>query len=226
VNIDVPVSDIEQLQESVAGTTRASLQPRIELVARIHELVDRLAWTRADDSALHTATDLVAAASRAVAAGTPQPGYVRAVDGVVTGLTPVSERGPFTSPLHVTAPRFTVTIDDGDDGRRVTAETTYGNAFEGARGWLQGGFMAAAFDEILGLAQAGARRVTVRLELEYHSPAKLHVPVRYTSWIDKLDGRKAFVVGELHQQDRLCATARALFVQPRPRARDRSERDE
>jgi len=209
------VSEIVDRQQLVARTTRASLQPRIELVAKIHELVDRLAWTLADDSALDTAADLVAAATRAVGTGAPQPGYVRAVDGVVTGLLPVSELGPFTSALHVTAPPFTITIHDDNGQRRVTAETTYGNAFEGARGWVQGGFMAAAFDEVLGLAQAGSRRVTVRLELEYHSPVKLHIPVRYTSWIEKTEGRKAFVVGELHQHDRLCATARALFVQPR-----------
>jgi len=204
-------------QEIIATTTRASLQPRIELVAKIHGLVDRLASTVVDDAALRTAAELVDAAVDQVATGTPHPGYVRAVDAVVTGLLPRSERGPFTSALHVTAPPFTVTVQDDEGQRRVTAETTYGSAFEGAPGWVQGGFLAAAFDELLGLAQTGSRRVTVNLELQYHAPARLHIPVRYTTWIETLEGRKAHVVGQLHQQGQLCATARALFVQPRAR---------
>src|SRR4051794_13512407 len=96
------VSEVVQPHEVVARTTRAPLQPRIELVAKIPAPGDPPAWTLADDDALTTATDLIAAATRSVATGSPQPGYVRAVDGVVTGLSPVSELGPFTSPLHVT----------------------------------------------------------------------------------------------------------------------------
>jgi len=203
--------------ESLAYSTPRSLQPRVDLVAKIRELVDLLASTVVGDEDLGTAAVLVDGATQAVSSGTSQPGYVRAVDAVLTGLLPRSELGPFTSPLHVTAPPFTISLhDEADLRRRVIAETTYGDAFEGAPGWVQGGFIAATFDELLGAAQAGARRVTVSLALDYSSPVRLHVPVRYTTWIDKLDGRKAQVLGEVHQEGRLCATARALFVQPRP----------
>jgi acyl-coenzyme A thioesterase PaaI-like protein len=123
--------------------------------------------------------------------------------------------GPFDlSPMlgraNPLAPPLRMTID----GVAVTGTATFGSAYEGPPGCVHGGYVAAAFDEVLGLAQmaGGQPGMTGRLTVNYRSPTPLQTELRFVGRVDRVEGRKTFCTGELHAGDRLCADAEALFV--------------
>ncbi len=100
------------------------------------------------------------------------------------------------------------------DDRTMEGTGRYGAAYEGPPGCVHGGYIAAAFDDVLGSAQSfsGQPGMTGRLTISYRSPTPLHQELRFTGRFDKVEGRKIFTSGTLHVGDRLCAEAEALFI--------------
>jgi acyl-coenzyme A thioesterase PaaI-like protein len=107
---------------------------------------------------------------------------------------------------------------------RQTGETSvlgtvvFGSAYEGPPGCVHGGFVAAAFDEVLGYVQSlgGNPGFTGRLVVHYRSPTPLHTELRFACELSKREGRKTTANGRLHAGDVLCAEAEALFIAARP----------
>jgi acyl-coenzyme A thioesterase PaaI-like protein len=100
------------------------------------------------------------------------------------------------------------------EGDRVVCHVTFGSAFEGPPACVHGGYVAAAFDEVLGAAQSlsGEQGMTARLVTNYRSPTPLHQPLRIEAWVDRREGRKIFVQGTMHAGERLTAEAEGLFI--------------
>jgi hypothetical protein len=199
----------------LTSLTVESLEARIELTTIVRRLVDRMASSSAGATTLGTASKLIEQAVALLEEGPHRRGYVRAVESVLTGLGPHGELGPFTGALHVFSPFFTVQTSGELADRKVTGVAIYGNAYEGVPGLVQGGFIVATFDEILGLAQGGFGRMTADIQVSYRAPAPLHRELRYSAQVVRVDGRKAFVEGALYDGDTLCATARGLFISPK-----------
>ena len=74
--------------------------------------------------------------------------------------------------------------------------------------------MAAAFDEVLGLAQSlgGSPGMTGTLTIRYRKPTPLHTDLRFVARLDRQDGRKIYCSGELYAGDLLCAEAEGIFI--------------
>ncbi|MBB4643033.1 PaaI family thioesterase [Rhizorhapis suberifaciens] len=187
------------------------LTARLNLAESLRTLLEDFACSQANDSVIEEAAAAIQRACGLLSREPKRPGHVRFIEGALTGLGELSELGPFTGRLHPVAPPFRLILN----GERAEGFATYGSPHQGAPGFVQGGFIAATFDELLGVVQAGVVRMTVDLQISYRAPAPLYRELRYTSWLEKVDGRKAYVNGTLHDGDRLCAEARALFVQPR-----------
>lgn len=100
------------------------------------------------------------------------------------------------------------------EGDKVVCHVTFGSAFEGPPGCVHGGYVAAAFDEVLGAAQSlsGDQGMTARLITNYRTPTPLHEPLRIEAWLDRREGRKIFVIGTMQVGDRLTAEAEGLFI--------------
>ncbi len=98
--------------------------------------------------------------------------------------------------------------------RSMEGLVTFGAAYEGPPGCVHGGYVAAAFDEVLGAAQSlsGQPGMTGRLTIHYRSPTPLHEELRMVGRFDRVEGRKIFASGTLHAGDRLCAEAEGLFI--------------
>lgn len=188
-----------------------ALTTRLELAESIRSLLDDFSCSMAEDAVFEEVADCVRRASGLLAGHARRPAHVRSIEGALTGMGELSELGPFTGRLHPLAPPFRLVLN----GDRAEAYATYGHPHQGAPGLLQGGFIAATFDELLGVVQAGVVRLTVDLQISYRAPTPLHKELRYTTWLDRIEGRKAYVTGTLHDGDRLCAEARGLFLEPR-----------
>ena len=117
---------------------------------------------------------------------------------------------------NITLPPFEVT-EVNDDG--VFASVTFRDFHLGGNKAAHGGHVAVAFDDLGGYASAvaiqGVSR-TAYLTVQYRSITPLNTPLQAHTWAEKVDGRKVFIKGTLHDGDRLCAEMDALFIKLNP----------
>lgn len=122
---------------------------------------------------------------------------------------------PLAGPANPVAPPISLRRD----GERALGSVTYDLRYEGLPGLVQGGFIAAAFDLLLGQAVAisGAGGMTGGLSVRYVSPTPLYEPLEYASWLDRQEGRKSFAKGTLvvAATGRVCAEAEGVFIAPK-----------
>jgi Thioesterase superfamily len=100
------------------------------------------------------------------------------------------------------------------EGDRILGTATFGAGYEGPPGCVHGGYVAAAFDEVLGSTQSlsGSPGMTGRLTVHYRKPTPLETELRFEGWIENVSGRKILTRGELYAGDLLCAEAEGLFI--------------
>jgi hypothetical protein len=103
---------------------------------------------------------------------------------------------------------------DGDD---AFGTVTCGTAYEGPPGCVHGGFIAAIFDQFLGMAQhaAGQPGMTGTLNIRYHAPTPLRQELKLSAQIEAMGSRKTRVKGDISANGKVTATAEALFICPR-----------
>ena len=116
---------------------------------------------------------------------------------------------PLAAPLHLEI--------DPDDRERTRGWAIWGDAYEGPPGCLHGGFVAAAFDDLLGFAQiaSGLAGYTGMLTVRMRLPTPLNTRIDYEAWVDHVHGRKIFVRGTSAVGGTPVADAEILFIQPR-----------
>ena len=102
--------------------------------------------------------------------------------------------------------------------RSAAGSVIFGAAYEGPPGSVHGGFIAAAFDEVLGFVQSlsGSPGFTGTLTVVYRSPAPLHTELQFRCDLNRQEGRKIFADGRVFAGDTLCAEAEAIFISARP----------
>jgi acyl-coenzyme A thioesterase PaaI-like protein len=121
------------------------------------------------------------------------------------------DQSPFIGLANPLAPPITI----GKSGERgIHATVTFGSAYEGPPGCVHGGFIAAAFDEVLGYVQSlsGAPGMTGTLTIKYRQPTPLHTELYFEAEILRVEGRKIFTKGRLYAGDVLTAEADGLFI--------------
>ena len=89
--------------------------------------------------------------------------------------------------------------------------------YEGPPGCVHGGFIAALFDEMMGLTQLKAKNpgMTGELKVRYQRPTPLAQPLQFEAQVDRSEGRKTFVTAVLKHQDTVTASCEAVFIRPR-----------
>lgn len=119
----------------------------------------------------------------------------------------IGRSNPLSPPIAMSA----------DESGAVLGRVVFGSAYEGPPGCVHGGYVAAAFDEVLGFAEtfSNAPGMTGTLTVVYRTPTPLHVEVVFSAKITRIEGRKIFVSGQLHAGERLCAECDAIFVSMR-----------
>ena len=103
------------------------------------------------------------------------------------------------------------------DGDQVRGTAVYTDAYEGPPGCLHGGFVAAAFDDLMGFAQtfSGRAGYTGTFTIKYRKPTPLNKRLDYAAGVIKTDGRKIWCWGTCHDGDDLLAEAEILFITPK-----------
>jgi acyl-coenzyme A thioesterase PaaI-like protein len=129
-----------------------------------------------------------------------------APNGALTERSGISGRSnPLAPPLRIRL-----------DGDRTVGAAIYGDAYEGPPGCLHGGFVAAAFDDLLGCAQmaSGTAGFTGTLTIRMRKPTPLHTRIDYEAGVTRVSGRRIVCWGRSTADDQLLAEAEGIFITP------------
>lgn len=199
------------LADADPGPRRKELR-RLAQATRL--LIDGLVMTEASEDVLRDAADAVeAVAVHFHRLGAPARSMLEGFGEASTSGDPYAffDHSPMLGVSNPVAPPISLRRT-GE--REITGTAEFGAAYEGPPGCVHGGFLAAAFDEVLGAAQSfsGQPGLTGTLVVRYRSPTPLREELRFTASFDRVEGRKVLTSGTVHAGDRLCAEAEAIFV--------------
>ncbi len=95
--------------------------------------------------------------------------------------------------------RLGLTTEKLDDGGVAHFILTCPPDYEGGPGVAHGGWTAEVLDETLGHVSLlhGQMAVTGTLTIRYVKPVPLSRPLEATAWVDRVEGKKWFISGEL-----------------------------
>ncbi len=195
--------------------------PRRVAFARVgnatRRVIDRLVATMASNEELGSiASEIegVATALERYPMGRTYEGFAEAANAGSPGgffdHSPVSGvANPIAPPLQ-----FEIPDVDASGERRILGRANFGSAYEGPPGCVHGGYLAAAFDELLGRAQSlgGNPGMTANLSINYRKPTPLKCDLEFEGVLWKIDGRKVYTRGTCRYDGIVTAEADALFV--------------
>ena len=184
---------------------------RAALADGVRALIDAVMTAEIDDPAilLDVAAEAERLAKRLGGGREAGAGYRPRSHGDYLPRSPVVGEASPLSPRH--------DWEIAEDGS-VAGRGSFGAAYEGPPGYVHGGWIACAFDEMLGIANiaSGNPGMTARLTIHYRKPTPLFHELRFKAWVDRLEGRRIMSRGELWDGETLTAEADGIFVQPRP----------
>lgn len=102
------------------------------------------------------------------------------------------------------------------EGDKALGKVNCGYAYEGPPGHIHGGYIAAIFDQFLGMAQLIGKKpgMTGTLTTRYLKPTPLNTDLDLEAEVTVLEGRKTLVKGKIMNGEIVTATCEGLFVQP------------
>lgn len=203
---------LEALHARTPGPRLAATR-RIGAATRV--LIDRLMATSAPAEVLETIADRLEALTEELApygSGRLYEGY--AESSVAGRPSAFFDWSPMLGQANPLAPPIRVRVE----GETVIGEARFGAAYEGPPACVHGGYLAAAFDEVLGLAQmiGGRPGMTGTLDVRYRKPTPLHADLVFVARTVERRGRTVTVEGECRAGEVMTAQAHAVFVQVPP----------
>ena len=102
------------------------------------------------------------------------------------------------------------------EGERAYGTVTCGWAYEGPPFHIHGGYVAAIFDQFLGMAQMMGKQpgMTGTLKIRYLRPTPLNRELKLEAWLERVEGRKTVLHAEMRAGDLVTAECEGLFIRP------------
>jgi len=181
------------------------------LAAALRELLEHLPGTAASAQELEVLLPAIRDAAQRFAAAGRAPASDRPVS-LYPGMENFQDTGPIVGLSNPLAPPLEFTVDAVEQVARGIGR--FGAAYEGAPGLLHGGILAAAFDELLGVATvfSGGAGMTRELTVRYLRPTPIGVELRFTARLERAEGRRLFVSGEVEADGVRTAEASGVFI--------------
>ncbi len=204
--------DIKPPFDSVKTTGAAAWDQKRRLARAMRLVIERLVPSNAPEEELRRAAERLESYADALAAH-PRlkrvPGHAESANSGDVGA--FFDQSPLIGLANPLAPPIVI----GQTGERTAhATVTFGSAYEGPPGSVHGGFVAAAFDEVLGYVQSlsGKSGFTGTLTVRYRQPTPLHTELYFEAEMTRLEGRKIFAEGRLMAEQVVTAEAEAVFI--------------
>lgn len=181
------------------------------LAAALRVMIDRLAVSAAPEEQLARAADAAERFAQSLAAHPRRErlwGFAESANAGDVGA--FFDQSPLIGLSNPLSPPMTLESRAG----RVHGTVLFGSAYEGPPGHVHGGFVAAAFDEVLGFTQSltGNPGMTASLTVRYRRPTPLHVTLRFEAAVDRVEGRKIHTSGRVLAGETVTAEADGLFI--------------
>ena len=181
-----------------------------ELADAVRELLDATVRSKINAADVGELTEQVRAVSQKLLADA-HPGPVgrmrREDEWSGNPANPVDgRRNAFAQPLE---------IHRDLESERASATFTLGAPYEGPPDHIHGGVIAMVLDQVMGVVPVfiGKPRMTAYLNVTYRRPTPLMTELGVEAWVDRVEGRKAFVGARIMDAaGRTTAEAAALFV--------------
>ena len=202
---------LHPLSEHFAGEVTPQRAAARRLAGAMRRVIDALVATTAPAEEL----DRAASELEALAATLVQYPQTHVFEGFAESANSGDPHAFFDySPLLGKANPLAPPLELEVDGGIVRGRARFGAAYEGPPGCVHGGFIAAAFDEVLGMTQSlgGAPGMTGTLTVRYRRPTPLYADLRFEAELDRVEGRKTFTAGRLYNGDELTAEAEGIFI--------------
>ena len=202
--------------DPTASEVSAAWQQKRRLAAAMRLVIERLVASNAPEEELRRAAEQLERYAEHLASH-PRlrhfQGYAESANAGDVGA--FFDQSPLIGLANPLAPpiRLAKTGERSAEGR-----VRFGSAYEGPPGCVHGGFVAAAFDEVLGFTQSlgGSPGFTGTLVVRYRVPTPLHAELRFEGRIDRVEGRKTFASGRVFAGELLCAESEAIFISAQP----------
>lgn len=189
---------------------------RVELTEAVRELIHDAFVTEVDEA------DIVAATSRVREAVAHLKKLAHDFSDGPMSMS-FLDRSPFMGAMNPLSMPLRMSIVSNDDDKTVEGRVVFTMPYEGPPGHVHGGFIAAAFDEVLGMTQSltGRPGMTGNLSIDYRKPTPLYQELLFRGEVVGVDGRRIYTRATLHCGDTLCAEATGLFLSMRKEVLDR-----
>ena len=192
---------------------------RLKIAEELRVVFDELLATSAPVEELEQTRAIVNQAVSLLKSRPHSHDYEGPAEGSLAPMNSFLDRSPIIGAINPLSVPMRMDIEgDGGINSTVVGYALFPAAYEGPPGCVHGGFIAAYFDEVLGMTQSlsGNPGMTVNLTVDYRAPTPLKQPVVFRGQVVSIDGRKISVAGTLHHGETLCAEAKGLFISMRP----------
>ncbi|HEY9034756.1 MAG TPA: PaaI family thioesterase [Pseudomonadales bacterium] len=185
-----------------------------QLAAAVRELIESLVTCTSEAETLKAVAEEVREQSQRLRRAPRHLGrtafYEAAPDKYQTFASLGYELNPLDGESNPVAAPMKIWID----GDVAYGRATMGWQYEGPPNSVHGGFVAALFDQFLGVAQkiTGQPGVTGTLSIRYIKPTPLYTELKLVGRVQSVQGRKNVLVGEMWAGDVLTATCEGLFI--------------
>jgi acyl-coenzyme A thioesterase PaaI-like protein len=117
---------------------------------------------------------------------------------------------PATGEFNPLAPALKVALE----GNALVAHCEFSNCYESAPDTVQGGMVAAIYDQLLAYAimVEGKTGPTLWLKVNYVKPTPINEQLRFECAVESIDGRKYSVKGSCRLGDETVSQAEALIL--------------
>jgi len=209
----VSESDFSEALAAVPTAQRTARQAEMRRAAdAIRRIIDKFVATKAPSDELTRAAEALERVARDLEPW-PQGRVFEGFNESANAGDPHAffDHSPIIGKANPLAPPLDIV---SVEGTHVVAEATFGAAYEGPPGCVHGGYVAAVFDEFLGLTQSlsGKHGMTGTLTVRYRQPTPLHRRLRFEGDLTGSEGRKIFTVGRCLVDDVVTAEAEGLFI--------------
>jgi len=180
-----------------------------EAANSLHQILDALPRSGADETTLRRLLPLLEEAARLVSSAGEGD---RGPDATMAGMADFLYVSPIVGFANPIAPPFRFWIDDA--AGVAHGRGRFRKVHEGGPGIVHGGILAAAVDELLGMATtlSGRAGMTGRLTMHYHHPTPILETLDLTARLDRVEGRRLHMSCDVHHGSVRTASADAVFV--------------
>jgi acyl-coenzyme A thioesterase PaaI-like protein len=205
------VSFHERIQEAMSADVSPTRAEARRLGDAMRRVIEVLVATEAPAESLAAAADSLEAVASSLESYPTHKGWSGFAETANAGDTHGHfDSSPVIGRANPLAPPVDVEVRDG----KVEGRVVFGSAYEGPPGCVHGGYIAAAFDEVLGMTQSisGHPGMTGTLTVRYRRPTPLHTELRFEGVLLGVEGRKIRTEGRVYANGELTAEAEAIFI--------------